>query len=264
MSGQQAFGSARHRLEPGWFRSRLKAAAVHLGISAAIIALVCTAMALTWYPWPIFLAAGGSGLLLLVLLCDVVLGPSLTLVVYKQGKPSLKFDLALIAIMQLAALGFGLYSMYWARPVYTLFVVDRFELVSAADLEPEQLALAQPQFQDLSLRGPRLAAAQGPEDQDERERLMLAAISGIDLRHLPRYYVDYDRLRSQVLAKAQPLQRLNDFNDAGAVRRMIAGLSRRADEVKFLPLTGKKSDLVALVDARTGDYIGAVDLKPWL
>ena len=43
--------------------------------------------------------------------------------------------------LQLGALGYGVHTVYIARPVFTVFAVDRFELVSEADLEDVFVAL---------------------------------------------------------------------------------------------------------------------------
>lgn len=68
--------------------SRGLAAGCHLLISLVVTALVFLIMISLWYPWPIFLAAGALELLLLVSLCDVVLGPSLTFVAFKPDRKS--------------------------------------------------------------------------------------------------------------------------------------------------------------------------------
>ena len=111
--------------------TRWQAAAIHLGISAAIALAVVGAMRIAWYPAPYFDAAGGAMLLLLLVGVDVVVGPLLTLVVYSPQKKHLHADLAVIAALQLAALAYGVSVMYGARPVYVAFAGDRFELVAA-------------------------------------------------------------------------------------------------------------------------------------
>jgi hypothetical protein len=57
----------------------------------------------------LFDIAGGWEGLRIVIAVDLVLGPLLTLVVYKAGKSSLTFDLSCIAIFQIACLGGGVW-----------------------------------------------------------------------------------------------------------------------------------------------------------
>lgn len=243
---------------------RAKAAGVHLSLSVLITAAVFGAMIALWYPWPIFLAAGAPELLLLVSICDVVLGPTLTFVVYRPGKRGMKFDLAVIALLQLGALGYGVHTVHVARPVFNVFAIDRFELVSEADIEPEQLARAPAMYRDLSQSGPRLVAAELPADADERSTLLMAAATqGIDLKHLPVHYRPYDEVRVKALAKAMPLRKLTDYNAADQVNSAIAATGRAPESMRYFPLRGSKRDLTVLVDARSGEIVAVVNLAPW-
>ena len=84
--------------------SRFRASGFHFVISL-LVGLVLLALCwFMWYPAPMLMAIGGHEIFLLVVGIDVVLGPLLTLVVFKSGKKTLKFDLAVIALLQIAAL----------------------------------------------------------------------------------------------------------------------------------------------------------------
>src|SRR5690606_32812168 len=99
------------------------AALIHLGISAAVAAVASALLMGVWYPPPYFRAAGAERLLLLVVAVDVTLGPLLTLIVFKRGKPGLKFDLAAIGVAQLLALVYGFHVMLLSRPVFLVAAV---------------------------------------------------------------------------------------------------------------------------------------------
>ena len=88
--------------------SRWKAAGIHIGISLIIAAIVGSVIYFVWYPPPYFSVAGGSNLILLIMGVDVVVGPCLTLVVFRAGKRGLAFDLAVIAVLQVIAFCYGL------------------------------------------------------------------------------------------------------------------------------------------------------------
>jgi hypothetical protein len=122
--------------------SRWRAAGVHLLISAGIAAGVLAVMVAVWYPPPLFQAMGGVTLALILIGVDVVLGPALTLIVFRSGKRRLKLDLAVIALVQVAALLYGCYVVALARPAYIVFVKDQFQVATAAQLSPELLAEA--------------------------------------------------------------------------------------------------------------------------
>jgi hypothetical protein len=61
-------------------------------------------MLAVWYPQHYFAAMGGTTLILLLIGVDVVIGPLITLIVFDPKKKSLRFDLAVIAVLQLGAL----------------------------------------------------------------------------------------------------------------------------------------------------------------
>ena len=161
--------------------NRWKASALHLGLSAAIGLSVIALMLAVWYPQPYFAAMGGDTLILILIGVDVVIGPVITLIVFDPKKKSLKFDLAVIALLQLAALAYGCHVMFEARPVYNVFVVDRFEVVAANQVDDESLAkVTAPEFRTLPAhrsedhrRAParrRAAAGRHHHVGDERRR----------------------------------------------------------------------------------------------
>ena len=118
---------------------RLKAFFLHLSLSAVIALLALLLVFGLWYPAPLHTAVGVTHIFLLLLLIDVVLGPLLTLLVYKAGKKTLVFDLAVIAVLQLSALGYGLWTVAEGRPAWLVFNADRFDLVRVLDIDARKL-----------------------------------------------------------------------------------------------------------------------------
>src|SRR5215467_6827215 len=110
--------------------SRWKASGIHLLLSCAIVGAVLVFMVSVWYRWPLFILAGGAGITLILAGVDVTLGPLITLIIFKPGKKGLKFDLTFIALLQVVALAYGVHVIFIARPVYLVFAVDRFNLVT--------------------------------------------------------------------------------------------------------------------------------------
>lgn len=238
--------------------SRWQAAGTHLLICLAIAAGVVTLMLAVWYPRPLFEAAGGNDLLLIVVGVDVVLGPLLTLIVFKSGKPGMAFDLAAIGIVQLAALAYGGYVVALARPAFIVFVKDRFELAIAAELDPVELAAAKyPQFRAPPWGGPLLAAADLPSDPAERKKVIDAALAGLDLQQFPRYYVPYEQRAKQVLASAETVARLRATEPvtARAVDEYLAASGTREDAVRCLMLRTRFAWVAVLVDPKTAQPV---------
>ena len=116
-----------------------KASGIHLAICGVIASFVLALMILVWYPAPYFQALGGQKIAMIVIVVDVIVGPLLTLIVYRPMKKGLKFDLTVIALLQVGALAYGVSVLYQGRPVYVVFVKDRFDIVTAVDIDTDSL-----------------------------------------------------------------------------------------------------------------------------
>lgn len=235
--------------------TRWKASGLHLIISAAIAAGALALMLLVWYPHPLFKAAGGDDLLLLLVGVDVVIGPLITLIIFKAGKKGLKFDLFAIGTLQLAALLYGVSIVYLARPAYIVFVKDRFEVVTAAELQPQNVAEAKlARFRDVPVGGPEWVYGKFPEDPRERSELVRLTMSGYDLQHFPRYYRPYEEHAADILSRAQTVERTRATEPkAGAVvDAWLKETGTPADAVRYVDLRAPRYWVGVLVDAKTG------------
>ena len=159
--------------------SRFKAAGIHLLISILIVLATLAVMWFVWYPKGMFKLLGGGELLLIISCVDVTLGPLLTLAVFDSTKKLIKMDLAIIGVLQIAALLYGMHVMFQARPVFNVLEEDRFSVTLASDFKDDaRLKKAKkPEWQSLSWTGPKLVAAVGPTDQKEKEEMMFSGQS---------------------------------------------------------------------------------------
>ncbi len=248
-----------------WYLPRLKAASLHFLMSFAVVFLAVMLVVLLWYPGALLFASGGVKLLLLLVVVDLILGPVLTFSVFDRRKKSLAFDLAFIAMIQLSALAYGLHAAYNGRPVFSVFVVDRIELVSAAEVDSEEIKLAAPKFRNIEFSGPRLVAATLPSDPKERAELALMAAAGVDVKHFLRYYVDFDSQRQAILAASRPLTELGKYNDQARVQSALARLDEigSPDSLRYLPVQGKREDLSMVIDSKKLTLVGLLRLRPW-
>ena len=245
--------------------SRWKAAAIHIGLSAVIAVTVLLVMYQLWYPPPYFALMGGPMLVLLIVGCDVVIGPLITLIIFKAGKKGLRFDLTTIALLQIAALAYGLSNMYGFRPVFTVFAVDRFEIVSPAEVKPEALAQARyPEFASFPLTGPRLVGAHMPQAPEAKNKLLFDEFGG-DLNSLPRFYVPYDRIADEVARRAKPITTLEEHNPQVKERIAVtvSRLDRQASRLGYVPIVGRFGDMAAIIDKSNGRMLDVVDANPW-
>jgi hypothetical protein len=235
--------------------SRWRASGIHLVISVLIAAAGLAFMLGAWYPGPLFQAAGGNELLFILVGVDVIIGPLLTLAVFKAGKRGMKFDLAVIAILQVSALLYGAWVVAVARPAFIVFVKDRFEVASAIELKPEELAQARfPQFRQVPLAGPEWAVVDWPADKAEQQKLVQLALTGVDLHMFPRYYAPYEQRTREVLAKAITMDEVRKTEPAYS--KVIDEYLKRSGTpdaaVRYVLLRAFRAFVAVLVDAKTG------------
>lgn len=239
-------------------KRRFVAASWHLLISAVVAAFAAGLVFGLWYPGPYRFLSGGRELFVLVVSVDVVLGPLLTFAVFNldKGWPHLRRDLAVIGVIQLAGLGYGLHTVYIARPVAMVFEVDRFRVVTATDVNVAELAEAPPEFRALPLTGPRLLSVRMPKEGAESNRSLSMALRGIDLSQRPPFWRPYDEARAAALARGRPVELLNrKYPDRTArFEATLAELGVPSAAARFLPVVAR-GDWVVILDAR-GDIAG--------
>ncbi|MFT3792837.1 MAG: TfpX/TfpZ family type IV pilin accessory protein [Rudaea sp.] len=246
--------------------TRFQAAAIHLGISLAIAALVGCLIYFVWYPPPYFRVAGGSNLMLLIMGVDIVVGPLLTLVIYKAGKKGLRFDLACIAVLQAAAFLYGFWVIAQARPVFIVARLDRFIPVYANDLDDADLAQAKrPEFAARSWTGPRLVGAKLPVDTKEKSDLLFSALAGKDVEKFPKYYVPYADVADAMLAKAMPLSELaaKSPGNKTIIERYVKDSGQAIDQLAWLPLQGRTDSYTMVLSRASKQPLDALAIDPW-
>ncbi len=137
--------------------TRIKAALIHLTISIIVIGLFIGIVFFIWYPKPLYSIAEVIEPLKLLVLIDVVVGPMLTFIVFSKKKSlkSLRIDLSLIALLQISALSYGIYSIYNGRSSIIVFAEGRFHYLIEKFSNEEQLN--SPELETSFLSKPKLS-----------------------------------------------------------------------------------------------------------
>lgn len=241
--------------------ARVKAFLLHVALSFVIAMCVLLLVFGLWYPAPLHAAVGVTDIFLLLLAVDLILGPLLTLLVYRPGKKSLIFDLSVIVLLQLGALGYGVWAVAEGRPAWLVFNVDRVDLVRVLDIDSRMLDRAQPEYRSPSWLGPRWVSAALPSDNAERSELMFeAALGGSDLPQHPSFYRPLADAHAAIASRSRPLAELQSYNPAGRVQAVI---EQWPEADAWLPLMAD-TPMVVLLHKETAQVIAVVDLSPWL
>ena len=240
---------------------RIKFFFSHLSISFLIALLVVGLVFFIWYPFPLAIAVGVTHIFLMLLVIDVILGPILGLLVYKEGKKTLKFDLIVIIIIQIAALCYGVYSIEQGRPAWLVYNVDRFDLVRKNDIILENIDQAQPQFQHVSWASPQFAAVKlAASAQQRQDDMFTAVLGGVSLAQQPERYVEIEKVKSKIQQHAQDLALLSQYNDKALVKKILVQYSQAN---AFVPLKANAIDMTVLINKDTAEIVKIVDLRPW-
>ncbi|KKW68797.1 hypothetical protein AAV94_03345 [Lampropedia cohaerens] len=247
---------------------RLRAMSVHFLVTLAVAAVAAALVFGLWFPPPFARMLGGLELFMLVVACDLVLGPLISLVIYNRKKPrkELVRDYAIVAAIQLAALAYGLHTVAITRPVFVVLAVDRLEVVSAGQLTDQDLQQAtQPQWQSLPWRGPHFVWAQRPQTAQERNEIMFSALAGKDLQHYPRYYRPLEQGLPTLQQIAQPLDILRQRHPqaAPAIDAAITATQLAEENLRWLPVRHPRGFWTALVELESGKPVAWLDLDPY-
>lgn len=261
---QLPFVLADHTATFDW-RDRLRAALIHLALSALVAAIAGLLVFVAWYPWPYREISGGRDLFLLVVSVDVVLGPLITFAIFDRtkGRGVLARDLVVVALLQLAGLAYGLYTVQIARPVHMVYELDRFRVVHRLDI-PVQLEDKAPRGIEFApLSGPTVLALRPFRNEQERVETTMQALQGIQLAARPDLWQPYAEARARVLQSAKPVTQLKSRfpNQAAAIDAALRKAGRQAAETAYLPLIARKEQAwTVLLDGATAEIVGFLPL----
>ena len=187
----------------------LRASLLHAACSLGVALLAGALVFGLWYPYPYSEMAGGRELFLLIVAVDVICGPLLTFVIYSPHKPrsELVRDIGMVVLIQLAALGYGLWTVMEARPLFLVHEVDRFKVIAMPDIERGALVSLPASLRPTFFSKPRVMAIREPLDEKERDKVLFAALAGgRDYAERPEFYLPYEGEAAQkTLIKASPL-----------------------------------------------------------
>lgn len=256
-----------HHTHMTHWKDRLRASGVHLGASVVVAGLAALLVFGLWYPYPYREISGGRDLFLLVVAVDVVIGPLITLAVFDRRKPwgELRRDLAVVAMLQLGALGYGTWTVAVARPVHLVFEIDRFRVVHGVDVPEELLGREPPALQALPWSGPTLLAVRPFRNANESYDATMAALGGVYIGARPDLWEPYDAAKPRVLSAARPVGELKARLGprAAGIDAALQSAGRSAESVAYLPVVGRKAFWTAFIDPVSADIISFLPLDPF-
>lgn len=244
--------------------TRWKASLIHLGLSAVIYVALLYLIVFLWYPQPYFAADGGWQGVQLITGVDLVLGPLLTLIVFKSGKPGLRRDLTLIGLLQTVALVWGTWLVYDQRIAMVTYADGSFYTLST-----EQVFAAGGQAPAVAVQSssaPPYAFVRLPADARERQELRLKTVfSGNPMHQLgERYELLGNSNLPEVLAHAVEIGRYPPVSEQNRenLEHFLAQHGGTTQDYAFLPLRCRYQTLLLAVRRADGSVVDSLDINP--
>ena len=246
--------------------TRKQAFLTHLAISMAIFFVLLYFIIFKWYPSYYFHIDGGYRGIATIFFVDVVLGPGLTLLVFKPGKPGLQFDLSVIIAIQMIALSLGAWWVYSERPVVTVFYDGEFICMkqseaSKADLDRLVLIDKEPPLLAVLPRPNTFSEYQSMLEQALRQSSASIYIFGD--KFLPMDVVGTVQLMNYFLDVSNSLS--GDDNQISKYRKIWAEyLENNPDQTghyMYFPLSCRYGRVLAVIDPEISEIIDYVPVN---
>ncbi|MBK79677.1 MAG: hypothetical protein CMQ43_01985 [Gammaproteobacteria bacterium] len=240
--------------------NRFGAFLIHLGISLVIFAVLAYLVLYVWYPDFFFASDGGWQGMRIIVFVDLVLGPTLTLIVFNRKKPAreLQRDLSIVAAIQLTCLAAGTYVVYESRPIALVYVDGNF--YGMTESAYQSLGVPVPDLSDIPGPWPKRVAVAMPEDYDEQSRVRTEALRReLPLRALVDRYVPltYDRLNVEDEAfTAEEL--LESMKGPERLQRWLEARAEEPARFAFFEYGSRYGFAVLAMYRDSGEIIGLV------
>ncbi len=242
---------------------RINAFLIHLSISFVIFLVVAYLIFFHWYPLPYFHTDGGWRGIKIIAGVHLIIGPLLTLIVFKPGKPGLKFDLTMIGLAQAAALTWGIWVTYTERPVALVYTLNYFTPVSATSLATMKFPINK--FNTDSKTMPVPIYVDLPLDPDQSQKYLAQAISsGTPLYLFTELYRGFNAENLKVLKQnSEQLYKFLESNKKG--KRLLNTFFQVHPEIYnrylFIPLHSRYKRQVIVIDTDSLDYVGSLNIN---
>ena len=248
------------------WRDKLLAFGVHFIATALLAAAAAALIFLVWFPTPFDAMIGGARLFVLVVGCDLALGPLISLVIFNRGKSrrELVTDYTVVAIVQLVAMSYGIWVMAGSRPVYVAFAKDRFEVVAAQSIRDSDLAEAHdPRFARRPLFGPEFVSVR-VESADQQDALF-QELAGRAPSARPKFYVPYAEAFEEIRKRGGQLVELEARHPEAKplLDAAVAESGVPREPLRWLPVAVRLGFWTALVDVRTGKPVAYAPVDPY-
>lgn len=173
-------------------------------------------------------------------------------------------DLSLILLVQMTALGYGVYTLYMARPIAMVYEYSKFTVLRAVDSPGEQgvdfLRKISTRFKDIPIIGLRPFSS-----VEEDSRYTFEALVGAPLNTRQELWVEIDA--SDIATSGQSIDKLinrSDFCDKVCpVMLEIKKDGASSAKIHYLPITDRDHAWVAIFTVKSFRMFDLISLDPY-
>lgn len=240
--------------------SKVKFFIYHLIFSFILACVASIIIFYYWHPAPLALATGVIPVLGMLFVIDIVIGPLIGVLVYKQGKKTLKFDLTVVIVLQFFAFSYGMYVLSKARPAWIVYTTYYFEVVKKSDINIKEITQVSNLYRNVGWGNPKYVATKVNLQQDFSGWKEGEYSKSIYYARYPQTYTELKNVKNKMEFYALDLKLLKQFN----TQKNIDDVLRKYPEANaWFPLKADQKDMVVLINKMKGEIVQVVNLRPW-
>lgn len=237
--------------------TKLRAFLIHLGISLFVFGVLAYLVVKVWYPDFFFVTDGGWQGLRLLLGVDLVVGPLLTLIVYRAGKPGLRFDLTVIGVVQFVCLAVGVWIVHGERPLAIAYSDGSFYSVTGQSFK--ELDVPVPNLDGIPGSYPKWVTVDLPKDADEQSAIRSQMLNrGRMLATLSEHYAPFNA-KDLDEHEARSAEEITDRDrDSKALQPWLANHGGEIGDYNFYLFGARYIYCYLGFDKKTGQFAGVL------
>jgi hypothetical protein len=241
--------------------SRYRAAFYHFLISLAVFIALAYLVIFHWYPDFFFSIDGGWEGMRIIIGVDLVLGPCLTMIVFKSGKPGLKTDLSLIGLFQFCCLMAGVYIVYNERPAFFIYYERHFYSINQNTFTDYNLAPADPA--DFNAGSPAKIYIKLPDNAiEEADIRRILYQDGVPLWLYTPLFEPLEPNMPKIIAEGFNYDDLIERDLGGDIPAWIDSHGGQLEDYAFFPIHSRYRDAFLAINKSNLKVIDILEVAP--
>jgi len=241
--------------------SRFRASFLHFLMSLGVFVVLAYLVLFQWYPDFFYSIDGGWEGMRIIIGVDLILGPCLTMIVFKSGKPGLKTDLTLIGVFQVICLLAGVYVVYNERPLYFIYYEKHFYSVRQATFA--DYGLLAPDVAQFEAGVPAHIFTKLPDSPIEEASLreILFADNVPPWLHTPLFEPLVPHMQ-KVITEGIDYDELLDRDQDNSIPGWLESHGGELNDYAFYPIHSRYLDAFLAIEKSGMAVIGIVEIPP--